>query len=105
VEAALNELITLYADELSTAQSFRNQIFTRLRNSAQMIDEKGEDLLLNLSDTLDKLNQSVHTNASKALELTAKVFSLSNQLHHKTGRFLLNQTSTSLSKLADVFKK
>lgn len=70
-----------------------------------MIEEKGEELLLILSDTLNKLNQSVHSKASKTLDGSSRVFSLCNQLHHKIGRFLVNPTSATLSKLADVFKK
>jgi uncharacterized protein YicC (UPF0701 family) len=105
VKTALNELLSLYADELSSAQIFRNRISTGLRDCAQMIEEKGEELLLDLSDTLEKLNQSVHTKASKALDCTSKVFNQSNQLHHKAAHFVVNQTSSSLLKLADVFKK
>lgn len=105
VKNALNELLSLYADELSAAPSFRNRVSAGLRNSAQTIEANGEETLLNLSGTLDKLNQSIHTKASKALDYTSKVFSQSNQLHHKAARFLVNQTSASLSKIADVFKK
>lgn len=105
VKTALNELLSLYADELSSAQSFRDQISTGLRDWAQIIEEKGEELLLDLGDTLDKLNQSVHTHASKGLDCSSKIFSQSNQLHHKAARFVVNQTSASLLKLADIFKK
>ncbi|MEH7094062.1 hypothetical protein [Neobacillus vireti] len=105
VKTALNELLSLYADELSSVQSFRDQISTGLRDCAQMIEEKGEELLLDLGDTLDMLNQSAHTKASKALDYTSKVFSRSNQLHHKAALFVVKQTSTSLTKLADIIKK
>lgn len=105
VKTALNELLSLYAYELSSAQFFRNRISTRLRDRAHIIEEKGNDLLFDFGDTLDKLNQSVHTKASKALDCTSKVFSQSNQLHHKAARFVVNQTSASLSKLAEVLKK
>jgi hypothetical protein len=98
IQSALNE------DSLCAPETWRDRVSNVLRICAEMTEDKGEDVLQIVSDGVEGLNQSAHSLSAKTLDVVSKTCSISNKLGHKAGRFLINQTSTGLSKLADAFK-
>ena len=69
------------------------------------MEANGEVLLLNVSNSLEKLNQSAHSLVTKSLDISFKAFSKGNQLNHKAGKFLVEKTSKGLFKIADAIYK
>ncbi|MFL0363150.1 hypothetical protein ACH0BF_09010 [Pseudobacillus sp. 179-B 2D1 NHS] len=105
VQTAIEEIETMYEDDLCTSQMLRGRIVDGLRNSAQLSEKNGGDVLQSVRDSLEKLNHSAHSAASKTLTVSLKAISIGNQLQHKAGRFIVSQTSSGLLKIANVLKK
>ncbi|WP_099159033.1 hypothetical protein [Virgibacillus ndiopensis] len=105
LQTALDDIKSLHDDELMTKQTVKDRIANVLKTSAEMTESKGEDALIKITDSIEKVNHSAHSIASKTLDLSTKTISKGNQLNHSVGKFLVNKTSKSLSKLADVFNK
>ncbi|WP_029265820.1 hypothetical protein [Virgibacillus alimentarius] len=105
LQTALDDIKSLHEDELITQRSTKERIANVLKTSAEMTESKGEDALIKITDSLEKVNHSAHSIASKTLDLSTKTISKGNQLNHSVGKFLVDKTSKGLSKLADVFDK
>lgn len=105
LQTALDDIKSLYGDELITQQTVKVRINHALKSSAEITEAKGEEVLVKVTSSIDKVNHSAHYIALKTLDFSAKTISKGNQLNNSVGKFLVNKTSKGLSKLADVFNK
>lgn len=105
LQTALDDIKSLHEDELITQQTIKARVNNALKSSAEITKAKGEDVLIKVTNSIDKVNYSAHNIASKTLDFSAKTISKGNQLNNSVGKFLVNKTSKGLSKLADVFNK
>lgn len=105
LQVALDDIKSLHRDELFTQQTIKARINHALKSSAEITETKGEDVLIKVTNSIDKVNHSAHNIASKTLDFSTKTISKGNQLNNSVGKFLVNKTSKGLSKLADVFNK
>lgn len=105
LQTALDDIKSLHEDELITRQTIKNRITSALKTSAEITESKGEDVLISVTNSIDKVNQSTHSIASNTLDFSTKTISKGNKLNHSVGKFLVNKTSKGLSKLADVFNQ
>lgn len=105
LQTALDDIKSLYGDELITQQTIKARINHALKSSAEITEAKGGDVLIKVTNSIDKVNHSAHNIASKTLDFSTKTISKGNQLNNSIGKYLVNTTSKGLSKLADVFNK
>ena len=105
IQTAIKEIKSLHEDDLKKYVSSNERVSHVLSNTAKSMESNGEDILLNVTESLEKVNQSVHSLVAKSLDISSKAFSIGNQLNHKAGKFLVKKTSKGLSKLADAINK
>ncbi|MEN1966603.1 hypothetical protein WMZ97_00880 [Lentibacillus sp. N15] len=105
LQTALEDIESLHEDELIPQRTVKERIANVFKVSAEVTESKGEDTLIKITDSIEKVNHSAHNIASKTLGFSNKTISKGNQLNHSVGKFLVNKTSKGLSKLADVFNK
>lgn len=105
IQRALKEVEALHEEDLNNYASTKERVSYALTNAAELLESKGEDVLLTVIKSLDKMNQSTHSLVAKSLDFSSKAFSTGNQLNHKAGKFLVKKTSQGLSKLADAINK
>jgi len=105
LQTALDDIKSLYGDELITQQTIKARINNVLKSSAEITEAKGGDVLIKVTNSIDKVTHSAHNIASKTLDFSTQTISKGNQLNNSVGKFLVNKTSKGLSKLADVFNK
>lgn len=105
IKTALKEVEALHEDDLKNYVSTKERVSYALTNAAESLESKGEDALLDVIKSLEKMNQSTHSLVTKSLDISSKAFSKGNQLNHKAGKFLVKKTSHGLSKLADAINK
>jgi len=105
IQTAIEEIKPLHNNELNTYVSMNDRIGKTLKDAATTMESKGEDLLLNVINNLDKLNQSAQSMLSKATAISSKTISRGNQLSHHAGKLLIHKTSEGLAKLADIIQK
>lgn len=105
LQTALDDIKSLHGDELITQQTIRARINHALKSGAEITEAKGEDVLIKVTNSIDKVNHSAHNIASKTLDFSTKTISKGNKLNNSVGKFLVNKTSKGLSKLADGFNK
>ncbi|WP_047980172.1 hypothetical protein [Ornithinibacillus contaminans] len=105
IQTALLEVEALHEDELKNYVSTKERVSYVLTNAAESLESKGEDVLLNVIKSLEKMNQSTHSLVTKSLDFSSKAFSKGNQLNHKAGKFLVKNTAKGLSKLSDAINK
>ncbi|MGG4179280.1 hypothetical protein ABEW03_08215 [Virgibacillus pantothenticus] len=105
IQTALLEVEALHEDDLKNNVSTKERVSYALTNAAESLESKGEDVLLNVIKSLEKMNQSTHSLVTKSLDISSKAFSKGNQFNHKAGKFLVKKTSQGLSKLADTINK
>lgn len=78
LQTALDDIKTLHEDELITQQSIKARINHALKSSAEITEAKGEDVLIKVTNSIDKINHSAHNIASKTLDFSAKTISKGN---------------------------
>lgn len=105
IKTALKEVEALHEGDLNNYASTKERVSYALTNAAELLESKGEDVLLTVIKSLDKMNQSTHSLVAKSLDFSSKAFSTGNQLNHKAGKILVKKTSQGLSKLADAINK
>lgn len=105
IQTALIEVEALHEDDLKNNVSTKERVSYVLTSAAESLESRGEDVLLNFIESLEKMNQSTHSLVTKSLDISSKAFSKGNQLNHKAGKFLVKKTSKGLSKLADAINK
>ncbi|WP_139223966.1 hypothetical protein [Lentibacillus halodurans] len=104
IQTAIEEIEALHENDLSKQQSFKQRIADGLSRSAEFTGTKGEDAVIKVTNSIEKVNQSAHNIASKTLDVSDKTIKKGNQLNHKAGKYLVQKTSNGISKLADVIK-
>ncbi|WP_186576903.1 hypothetical protein [Aquibacillus kalidii] len=105
IQTALLEVEALHEDVLKNNISTKERVSYVLTNVAESLESKGEDELLNVIKSLEKMNQSTHSLVAKSLDFSSIAISKGNQFNHKAGKFLVKKTSNGLSKLADAINK
>ena len=105
IQSAIKEIESLNEHELNSQVSMNNRLSKALKDTAITMESKGEDILLNVINNLDKLNQSAHSMVLKATSISNKTISRGNQLSYQAGKFLVHKTSEGVAKLADVIQK
>lgn len=105
IETAINEIESTYQSEFNIHVETNHCISNALKNAAEKMEAKGEDVLLKVTSNLEKLNDSTHTMITIATGLSRKTISKGNQLGHNAGRLLIHKTSESLSRLATIIQK
>jgi flagellar biosynthesis component FlhA len=105
IETALNEVESVYQSEFNTQVTTNHRIGNALKNAAEKMEAKGEDMLLMVTTNLGKLNDSTHSMITNATALSNKTISKGNQLGHDAGRFLIHKTSEGFSKFANSIQK
>jgi hypothetical protein len=105
IQTAIKEVESLHENDLKNYVSTKERVSYILTNAAESLESKGEDVLLNVIKSLEKMNQSTHSLVTKSLDISSKAFSKGNQLNHKAGKLLLKKTSQGLSKLSDAINK
>jgi hypothetical protein len=105
IQTALLSVEALHEDDLKDNISTKERFSYALTNAAESLELRGEDVLLNVIKSLEKMNQTTHRLVTKSLDISSKAFSKGNQLNHKAGKFLVKKTSKGLSKLADAINK
>ena|SRR5699024_3335039 len=105
IQTALIEVEALHEDDLKNNVSTKERVSYVLTNAAESLESRGEDVLLNFTESLENMNQYTHSLVTKSLNISSKAFSKGNQLNHKAGKFLVKNTSKGLSKLADAINK
>ena len=105
IQSAIKDVESLHEDDLKDYVSTKERVSQVLSNAANYMEANGEVLLLNVSNSLEKLNQSAHSLVTKSLDISFKAFSKGNQLNHKAGKFLVEKTSKGLFKIADAIYK
>lgn len=105
IQTALKEVEALHEEDLNNYASTKERVSYALTNAAELLESKGEDVLLDINKGLEKVNHSTHSLVTKSLNISSKAFSKGNQLNHKAGKFLVKKTSKGLSKLADAINK
>lgn len=104
IQSAIKEIEVLHEDELSHV-SMNDRIGKALKDAAATMESKGEDVLSNVINNLDKFNQSAGNMVTKAISISNKTLSKGNQLNHRAGKLLIHKTSEGLAKLADIIQK
>ncbi|MDC3418613.1 hypothetical protein [Aquibacillus salsiterrae] len=105
IQSAIENIESIHEDDLATGLSFNGRIARLLNNVADITQTKGEDVLDAVTSSLERMNQSAQSMATKATSMSTKTFDKGNQLSHQAGTFLVHKTSKSLAKLADTFQK
>lgn len=105
IQSAIKDVESLHEDDLKDYVSTKERVSQVLSNAANSMEANGEDVLLNVTNSLEKLNQSAHSLLTKSLDISSKAFSKGNQLNHKAGKLLVKKTSKGLSKLAGAINK
>lgn len=105
IETAINEIESAYQSEVNKQVETYHRISNALKDAAEKMESKGEDMLLKVTSNLEKLNDSTHTMITIATGLSKRTISKGNQLGHEAGRLLINKTSEGLSKLATIIQK
>ena len=105
IQTALLEVEALHEDDLKDKVSTKERVSYVLTNAAESLESIGEDVLLKVIKSLEKMNQSTHRFVAKSFDISSKAFSKGNRLNHKAGKFLVKKTSKGLSILADAINK
>ncbi|WP_026701728.1 hypothetical protein [Salibacterium aidingense] len=105
LRTAIETIESLYGEDLFTQPTMKNRMGNLLHRSADITASKGEDVLGKVTNSLEKANQSTHHLANKTLDVSTTTISRGNQLNHKTGKFLINQTANAISRLGNMMKK
>lgn len=105
IETAISEIESSYHSEFNIQVETNHCISNVLKDTAEKMESKGEDMLLKVTSNLEKLNDSTHTMITIATALSNKTISKGNQLGHDAGRLLIHKTSEGLSRLADIIQK
>lgn len=105
IETAINEIESAYQSEFNKQIETNYRISNTLKDAAEKMESKGEEMLLKVTSNLEKLNNSTHTIITIATALSNKTISRGNQLGHDVGRLLIHKTSEGLSRLADIIQK
>ncbi|MDC3415111.1 hypothetical protein NC797_15095 [Aquibacillus sp. 3ASR75-11] len=104
IQDAIKEIESLHEDELIGQMPTKERVSRLLNNAAESLETSGDEVLLNVSNSLEKFNHSAHSLVTKTINISTKAFSKGNQLNHKAGKYLVKKTSKGLSKLADAIK-
>lgn len=105
IQLAINEIESLYEDELISHISITDRISKALKDTATTMEKKGEDMLSKVTNNLDRLNESAGDVVTKAILISNKTLSKGNQLNHRAGKLIIHKTSDGLTKLADIIQK
>ncbi|MED4353962.1 hypothetical protein P9265_16740 [Schinkia azotoformans] len=105
IQSAINEVESLHEDELNCPISMNDRIGKALKDAAATLESKGEDMLSNVTNNLDKLNKVAGNMVTNAISISNKTLSKGNQLNHRAGKLLIHKTSEGLAKLADIIQK
>ncbi|GAE93890.1 hypothetical protein JCM21714_3002 [Gracilibacillus boraciitolerans JCM 21714] len=105
IETAINDIESAYQSEFNKQVETNHRISNALKDAAEKMESKGEDMLLKVTSNLEKLNDSTHTMITIATVLSNKTISKGNQLGHDAGRLLIHKTSEGLSRLATIIQK
>ncbi|MFD1780550.1 hypothetical protein ACFSFW_17935 [Fredinandcohnia salidurans] len=105
IQSAIKDVESLHEDDLKGYVSTKERVSQVLSNAANSMDANGEVVVLIVTNSLEKLNQSAHSLVTKSLDISSKAISKGNQLNHKAGKFLVKKTSNGLFKLANAINK
>ncbi|WP_404469258.1 hypothetical protein [Sutcliffiella horikoshii] len=105
IETAINEIESAYQSEFNKQVETYHPISKALKDAAEKMESKGEDMLLKVTSNLEQLNDSTHTMIAIATALSNKTISKGNQLGHDTSKLLIRKTSEGLSRLATIIQK
>ncbi|MGY3714923.1 hypothetical protein ACWE42_05310 [Sutcliffiella cohnii] len=105
IQSAIKEVESLHEDDLKDYVSTKERVSLVLSNAANSMEANGEDVLLKVTNSLEKLNQLAHSLVTNSLDISSKAFSKGNQLNHKAGKFLVKKASNGLFKLANAINK
>jgi uncharacterized protein YicC (UPF0701 family) len=105
IQSAINEIESLYEDELISHISITNRISKALKDTATTMENKGEDMLSKVTNNLDRLNETTGDVVTKAIWISNKTLSKGNQLNHRAGKLIIHKTSDGLTKLANLIQK
>lgn len=105
IETAINEIESAYQSEFNIQVEANHRISNALKDAAEKMEFKGQDMLLKLTSNLEKLNDSTHSMITMATALSNKTISKGNQLGHNAGSLLIHKTSEGLSRLATIIQK
>ncbi|GLY11440.1 hypothetical protein [Pseudobacillus badius] len=101
IQTAIEDIETIYGNDLFTSQSLKDHIIDELRSNAK----SGKYVLQSIQSGISRLNHLIHSTTSKTLTVFSRTISTSDYLKFKVGRFIVSQTSSRLVKLADALKK
>jgi uncharacterized protein YicC (UPF0701 family) len=105
IEIAINEIESAYQSEFNIQVEMNHCISNALKDAAEKLESKGEDMLLRVTSNLEKLNDTTHTMITIATAISNKTISKGNQLGHDASKLLIRKTSEGLSRLADIIQK
>lgn len=105
IQSAIKEVESLHEDELHSPDSMNGRICKALKDAAATMESKGEDMLSNVINNLDKFNQIAGNLVTRAISISNKTLRKGNQLNHRAGKLFIRRTSEGLAKLADIIQK
>jgi len=101
---ALNAIELVHEKDDGAQSNIRDQVANVLSSSAKITDDKGEELLLMVTNSIEKVNRSIQKLMIKTINISSKTISNGNQFNHEVTKFLLNKASDGLSKLANKIR-
>lgn len=101
---ALNAIESVHEKDKVVQSNIRDQVADVLSSSAKITDDKGEELLLKITNSIDKVNLLAQNLMIKTINFSSETISKGNQLNHEAAKFLLNKASYGLSKLANIIR-
>lgn len=105
IETAINEIEFAYQSEFNKQVETNHRISNALKDAAEKMEFKVQDMLLKVTNNLEKIKDSTHTMITIVTALSNKTISKGNQLGHDAGRLLIHKTSEGLSRLATILQK
>ncbi|HHW36179.1 MAG TPA: hypothetical protein GXX18_02600 [Bacillales bacterium] len=89
IQSAIKEVESLHVDELNSPDSMNGRICKALKDAAATMESKGEDMLSNVINNLDKFNQTAGNMVTRAISISNKTLSKGNQLNHRAVQLLI----------------
>lgn len=89
LQTALEEIKSLYEDELFTRQTIKSRFSNVLKTSAETTKAKGDDVLNKFTNGIEAVNHSAHNFATKTLDFSNKTISKGAQLNHNVSKVLV----------------
>ncbi|WP_330948770.1 hypothetical protein [Virgibacillus sp. MG-45] len=71
IQTALKEVEALHDEDLNNYASTKERVSYALTNAAESLESIGEDVLLKVIKSLEKMNQSTHSLVTKSLDISS----------------------------------